>query len=183
MAATKLADLKTVFAGLNEVRYYANKFTVGSDGTVTIGADYKEMPCTVDTFNFSQAAPTINHYKVVGLSVDWASASQAGDTEISLNVPSFADELLTLFWGADNVKSAKATFKGGNFTGSAVTLKKHKVTGAFVLINEAEDAVLILNDVGLYATATNGDADTAPYYINLAGSMEGQEDNIIFLQK
>lgn len=180
-------DLKKVFGEVSSILYQKDPIVVGgteSAHTATIAPTH-EMPTTVETFKMSQADASIEHYKVIGLDSDWFSTSKSGDIDIELVVPTNHTEILKLCWGEDAVKSSVTIQHGSaSFKGDALTLKKKKIEGAFILINSSNDKMLILNNIALWATPMFDDPVNKPFAVKLKGTMEaGAGDNIMFLEK
>ena len=138
---------------------------------------------TVDTLQISQEDPTINHYKVIGLDGDWTSSATLGNMNIKFTVPTKAKDVLKLAYGEDAVKEiTKLTITGtgdtdlddeNGFSGTSIMLKKKKVTGTFVLVDEGQTNLMILTNVALWAKPLYENPGTEPFAIQFTGTMEG----------
>ena len=174
-------ELKDVFNGLSSLLYQSTVVDL-SQATLSITPQY-DLPVTVDTLQISQEDPTINHYKVIGLDGDWTSSATLGNMSIQFTVPTKAKEVLELAYGADAVKEiTKLTITGtgdsdldseNGFTGTSIMLKKKKVTGTFVLVDEEQSNLMVLTNVALWAKPLYENPGTEPFAIQFTGTMEG----------
>ncbi len=180
MAAKTKQELKDVFNGASSL-LYASVVADLSQATLSITPEY-DLPVTVDTLQISQDDPTINHYKVIGLDGDWTSSSTSGDMSVQFTVPTKAKEVLTLAYGADAVKDiTKLTLSSGNseidsdngYEGVSVELKKRKVTGTFVIVDEEKENLMVITNVALWAKPLYENSSTEPFAIQFTGTIEG----------
>ena len=174
-------DLKDVFNGLSSLLYQSAIVDL-SQSTLSITPEY-DLPVTVDTLQISQEDPTINHYKVIGLDGDWTSSATLGNMNIKFTVPTKAKDVLKLAYGEDAVKEiTKLTITGtgdtdlddeNGFSGTSIMLKKKKVTGTFVLVDEGQTNLMILTNVALWAKPLYENPGTEPFAIQFTGTIEG----------
>ena len=174
-------DLKDVFNGLSSLLYQSAIVDL-SQATLSITPEY-DLPVTVDTLQISQEDPTINHYKVIGLDGDWTSSATLGNMNIKFTVPTKAKDVLKLAYGEDAVKEiTKLTITGtgdtdlddeNGFSGTSIMLKKKKVTGTFVLVDEEQTNLMVLTNVALWAKPLYENPGTEPFAIQFTGTMEG----------
>lgn len=176
----KKQDLKDVFNGLSSL-LYASAVTDLSTGTPSITPEY-DLPVTVDTLQITQDDPTINHYKIIGLDGDWTSSATLGDMSIQFTVPTKAKDVLKLAYGEDAVKDiTKLTITTGDseidnangYEGTSIMLKKKKVTGTFVLVDEEKENLMVMTNVALWAKPLYDNPGTEPFAIQFTGTMEG----------
>ena len=181
MAMKKKQELKDVFNGLSSLLYQSAVADLSSS-TLTITPEF-DLPVTVDTLQITQDDPTINHYKVIGLDGDWTSSATLGDMSIQFTVPTKAKEVLMLAYGADAVKEiTKLSITTGDteidngengYAGVSVMLKKQKVTGTFVLVDEEKENLMVMTNVALWAKPLYDNPGTEPFAIQFTGTMEG----------
>ncbi len=181
MAAKTKQELKDVFNGLSSL-YYQSAVADLSSATISITPEY-DLPVTVDTLQITQDDPTINHYKVIGLDGDWTSSATLGDMSIQFTVPTKAKDVLTLAYGEDAVKEiTKLSITTGDaevdnstlgYKGFSVMLKKKKVTGTFVLVDEEKNNLMVMTNVSLWAKPLYDNPGTEPFAIQFTGTMEG----------
>ena len=177
----KKQELKDIFNGLSSL-LYTSAITDLSADSPSITPEY-DLPVTVDTLQVSQDDPVINHYKVIGLDGDWTSSSTLGDMSIQFTVPTKAVDVLKLAYGEDAVKEiTKLTITTGDseidndtkgYSGTSVMLKKKKVTGTFVLVDEEKENLMVLTNVALWAKPLYDNPSTEPFAIQFTGTMEG----------
>lgn len=175
------SDLKDVFNGPSSLMYQSAALEGNS---LALDPEY-DVPVKVDTIEFEQGAPSIEHYKVIGLSGDWVSSADAGDITVSFRVPTKHTDILTLAYGSDAVKNASVTYGSGTFTGNGVVLTNHKITGTWALLNDAGDQLLILNNTSLYASLVMDSDANNVVAIDFTGTIEsdGTNPDIMFLKK
>ena len=176
----KKQELKDVFNGLSSLLYQSEVADL-SQAVLSITPEY-DLPVTVDTLQISQEDPTVNHYKVIGLDGDWTSSATLGNMNIQFTVPTKAKEVLQLAYGEDAVKEiTKLTINTGDadidnaqgYSGVSLNLKKKKVTGTFVLVDEEKENLMILTNVALWAKPLYENPGTEPFAIQFTGTMEG----------
>lgn len=173
-------ELKDVFNGLSSLLYQSTVVDL-SQGTLEVTPEY-DLPCTVDTLQISQEDPTVNHYKVIGLDTDWTSSATLGNMTIQFTVPTKKKEVLTLAYGADAVKDiTKLTITTGDadidnehgYEGFSIQLKKKKVTGTFILVDEEKENLMVMTNISLWAKPLFENPGTEPFAIQFTGTMEG----------
>lgn len=180
MAMKKIEELKDLFVGPKTL-LYAKAITDLSKATIDITADL-ELPVEVDSLKATMEDPTINHYKVIGLSGDWATTSELGDFNVEFVVPSKAKNLLAAMFGNDAVSElTKVTLKTGDteldattgFTGVALELKKFKIQGTIAIVDDTKTNVMVITNIALYATLQWDETGTKPVAFKFSGSIEG----------
>lgn len=180
MAMKKIEELKDIFVGPKTL-LYAKAIADLSKATLDITADL-ELPVEVDSLKATMEAPTINHYKVIGLAGDWATTSELGDFNVEFVVPSKAKDLLAAMFGSDAVSDlTKVTLKTGDteldattgFTGVALEPKKFKIQGTIAIVDDTKANVMVITNIALYATLQWDDTGTKPVAFKFSGSIEG----------
>ena len=177
------SQLKDVFNGPSSLLYQSTAISTAS--TITLDPEY-DVPVKVDSIEFEQGEPDIEHYKVIGLAGDWVSASEAGDITISFRVPTKQTNILQLAYGSSAVTTGvTATYGGGTFTGNGVVLTNKKITGTWAIVNDAQDQLLILNNTALYASMVMDSDAKGVVAIDFHGTIEsdGSNPDILFLRK
>lgn len=181
MAMKTKTELKKVFSGLSSI-YLATTTLANFE---TLAFDY-DMPVTLDSFNFSQAEPTLNHIKVHGLQADWCVTSTAGEITISATVPSISESLVALFMGTATAIAASTVNGTAGWTGSSYPMETKKLVVGLGLLSEDEKNLIVIRNIALYATPLFENASTTPFAFKLTGSIEASDtavDNIAFLAK
>lgn len=191
MAMKKIEELKDNFVGPKTL-LYAKAIADLSKATLDITPDL-ELPVEVDSLKATMEDPTVNHYKVIGLAGDWATTSELGDFSVEFVVPSKAKDLLIAMFGADAVGDlTKLTLKTGDtdldattgFTGTALELKKFKIQGTIIIVDETKTNLMVITNIALYATMQWDETGTKPVAFKFSGSIEGAgKKSIAWLSK
>lgn len=184
MALKTKADLADKFSGASSLLYQSAKLTI-ADGSIGALAPELDVPVKVDTLEFEQGEPDIEHYKVIGLAGDWVQSAEPGDITLGFRVPTKHPDILKVAFGADAVSQLTATKDGVNYAGSGLVLKNKKVTGTWIIVNDAEDQLVILNNTSLYASIVLDSDAKGVIAVDFNGSIEsdGSNPDIIFLKK
>ena len=133
MAMKTKQELKDVFNGLSSLLFQKTAVDLDSGSTIALVPDY-DLPVTVDTLQLTQDAPTINHYKVIGLDGDWTSSATLGDATFQFVVPTKHTDVLKLAYGDDAVKeSVQATLDGFNYSEPDVEWNKRPEIDRWIL--------------------------------------------------
>lgn len=192
MAMKKIEELKDIFVGPKTL-LYAKAIADLSKTTLEITPDL-ELPVEVDSLKATMSDPTVNHYKVMGLAGDWATTSELGDFSVEFVVPSKAKDLLASMFGSDAVGDlTKLTLKTTGdtdldtttgFTGTALELKKFKIQGTIIIVDETKTNLMVITNIALYATMQWDETGTKPVAFKFSGSIEGAgKKSIAWLSK
>lgn len=188
----KIEELKDIFVGPKTL-LYAKTIADLSKPTLEISPDL-ELPVEVDSLKATMSDPTVNHYKVMGLAGDWATTSELGDFSVEFVVPSKAKDLLASMFGSDAVGDlTKLTLKTtgdtdldatSGFTGTALELKKFKIQGTIIIVDETKTNLMVITNIALYATMQWDETGTKPVAFKFSGSIEGAgKKSIAWLSK
>lgn len=188
----KIEELKDIFVGPKTL-LYAKAIADLSKTTLEISPDL-ELPVEVDSLKATMEDPTVNHYKVMGLAGDWATTSELGDFSVEFVVPSKAKDLLASMFGSDAVGDlTKLTLKTtgdtdldatSGFTGTALELKKFKIQGTIIIVDETKTNLMVITNIALYATMQWDETGTKPVAFKFSGSIEGAgKKSIAWLSK
>ena len=188
----KIEELKDIFVGPKTL-LYAKTIADLSKTTLDITPDL-ELPVEVDSLKATMSDPTVNHYKVMGLAGDWATTSELGDFSVEFVVPSKAKDLLASMFGSDAVGDlTKLTLKTtgdtdldatSGFTGTALELKKFKIQGTIIIVDETKTNLMVITTIALYATMQWDETGTKPVAFKFSGSIEGAgKKSIAWLSK
>ena len=182
MSVMTKSQLKDVFNGPSSLLYQSTALNFSS--TVTLDPEY-DVPVKVDSIEFEQGEPDIEHYKVIGLAGDWVSSSEAGDITISFRVPTKQTNILQLAYGSSAVSSKSVTYGGNSYTGNGVVLTNKKIVGTWAIVNDAQDQLLILNNTALYASMVMDSDAKGVVAIDFHGTIEsdGTNPDVLFLRK
>ena len=188
----KIEELQDIFVGPKTL-LYAKTIADLSKTTLEITPDL-ELPVEVDSLKATMSDPTVNHYKVMGLAGDWATTSELGDFSVEFVVPSKAKDLLASMFGSDAVGDlTKLTLKTtgdtdldatSGFTGTALELKKFKIQGTIIIVDETKTNLMVITNIALYATMQWDETGTKPVAFKFSGSIEGAgKKSIAWLSK
>lgn len=177
MAITATNDLvgtlKKVFNDPATILYSTTAYDLTTDKTLTF--DYK-LPVTVDTLQVTQDDPTINHYKIIGLTGDWTTSATLGDVSIQLTIPNVVKEALQMCFGTDNVKDISGiTIGDDTYAGTGVTFKKYKLGGTIAVLASNDTDLMVVAGTALYAKLLYENPGTDPFAIQLNGGIEVDE--------
>lgn len=179
------ADLADKFSGASSLLFQPGKLSISGN---SIGAlePTLDVPVKVDTLEFEQGDPDIEHYKVIGLAGDWVQSAEPGDITLGFRVPTKSVDVLEMAYGEDAVKkNITATLKGFNYSGNGLILKNKKVVGTWIIVNDTEDQVVIINNATLYASLVLDQDAKGVIAIDFNGSIEsdGSTPDVLFLTK
>ena len=188
----KIEELKDIFVGPKTL-LYAKTIADLSKTTLDITPDL-ELHVDVASLKATISDPTVNHYKVMGLAGDWATTSELGDFSVEFVVPSKAKALLASMFGSDAVGDlTKLTLKTtgdtdldatSGFTGTALELKKFKIQGTIIIVDETKTNLMVITNIALYATMQWDETGTKPVAFKFSGSIEGAgKKSIAWLSK
>ena len=158
----------------------------GTSGTaLELNFTYR-LPVAVDTLQVTQDDPTVNHYKIIGMSGDWTSSASLGDVSIQLTVPNVSFEALEMCFGTDNVKEATNIKVGDEtFAGSGIVLKKHRMSGTIGVLASNDKDLMVISGAYMYAKLLYDNPGTDPFAIQLNGGIDADESkpSIVWLTK
>ena len=184
MAIKTKADLADKFSGVSSLLYQTAKLSI-QNGSIGELSPELDVPVKVDSLEFEQGEPDIEHYKIIGLSGDWVQSAEPGDINLGFRVPTKHEDILKIAFGEDAVSQLTASMGDANYAGNGLVLKNKKVTGTWILVNDAEDQLVILNNTSLYASIVLDSDAKGVIAVDFNGSIEsdGSNPDIIFLKK
>lgn len=149
---------------------FSANFSLGSGSLV-------EIPVAEDGgFTYTGGEPSIEHYKIHGLTADWTSRTTPGETSVNLFVPSITKSLLQLFGftvaDASGTAAGKAITSGFTFAETSLA-----VTLGIAAINDEGTKLFGIKAAKLSATIVFDEANSAkPIGISLTGSTSAGGD-------
>lgn len=165
--------MKKIFNDPATILYSEKAYDLTTDKTLAF--DYK-LPVTVDTLQVTQDDPTINHYKIIGISGDWTSSATLGDVSIQMTIPNVSDDALKMCFGEENVKALTGIKIGdGTYAGSGVVFKKRKLGGTVAVVASNETDIMLISGTALFAKLLYENPGTDPFAIQLNGGIEVDE--------
>lgn len=163
------------FVGISALKVVKGGFSAGF--TLGSGASLVEVPVAEDGgFTYTGGEPSIEHYKIHGLSADWTSRTTPGETQINLFIPSITSTLLTLF-GFSVTTAGSASGISANASGFTFQESALAVTLGIVAFNDEGTKAFAIKAAKLSATIVFDEANSAkPIGISLTGSTSAGED-------
>lgn len=169
------------FVGISHLFFVTGGF---GDKFATTGKTINEIPVAQDGgFTYNGGTPSIDHYKVHGITADWTSRMTPGDTEINLFIPCVDSDVLTACGftttginSSDAAAAVVADSDAGDWkftpTGGysfAETQKAFSV--GIAAVNDEGTKMFAIKKVKLLASVLFDAADTAkPIGITLTGA-------------
>ena len=136
-----------------------------------------EIPVAEDGgFTYTGGEPSIEHYKIHGLTADWTSRTTPGETQVNLFVPSITKSLLELF--GFKVKDASGSAAGKSITSGFMFAETSlAVNLGIAAINDEGNKLFGIKAAKLSATIVFDEANSAkPIGISLTGSTSAGGD-------
>ena len=158
-----------VFSGLNELHVIAGGF--GAGFTVPQGKSLVEVPVAEDSgFSYTGGTPSVDRYRIHGLSTPWAMKTTPGDTEVNLFVPQVTEALLKLF-GFESVTAGTSSILSKSWKGVTFKDSAHEVILGLAAVNRTVDQLFGIKYLQGLASLVFDDANSAkPIGIQLTGS-------------
>jgi len=178
-------QLKDVFSGVSSLLYQKTELDLSSLTGLAIAPDY-DLPVKVDSINFEQGDPTIDHYKVIGLPGDWVTSFEPGDIDLSFRVPTKHTDVLKMAYGEESVKQVTATVNStDSYSGSGLILQQVQIEGTFILVNATKTKLMVLTNTTLVAKPVLDQDAKGVFALDFSGSIEsdGENPDILFLEK
>lgn len=179
---TKIDMQGDVFSGISSVLAVKGGITT-SGGTGTISEDsVVELPVSQESgFDFNGGEPSVNHFRVHGLTADWVSTFTPGDGTLTLQIPVHDTDVLALVYGEEGTDvtltlPTSITVGGkSSVKGKARSFKQKAVYLGLLVLNDTEDKVLYIKKGKFVATPQFNGEDT-PYAITLTGALAAGGD-------
>lgn len=164
------------FVGISSLHVIKGGF--GSSFSIPEGSELTEIPVAEDGgFTYTGGEPSIEHYKIHGLTADWTSRSTPGETAVNLFVPSITKSLLELFGfsvtDAAGTAAGKTVVSGFMFAETSLA-----VNLGIAAINDEGTKLFGIKAAKLSATIVFDEANSAkPLGIALTGSTSAGGDS------
>lgn len=178
---TKQQMQASVFSGISSV-YMVPGGIETNNHAATIPDTVVEAPVSEDSgFNFNGGTPSVSHFRVHGLTADWASTFTPGDGELTLEIPCHDDSVLDLVYGNNGTETTltlpSGITVGGKSTvkGEARSFEQKAVYLGLLVLNDTEDHLLFIKKAKFIATPAFDGGDK-PYAITLTGALSATSD-------
>lgn len=178
MAKKELSDLQILMGRMGEAFFFTEDITdkLTEEFDVELEADFA-MPISSEGVNFEPGAPDVTEEKITE-GRTWYTFAEKGDDNISLQVPSLAEELNDLFY------TAKGAVKAKGYEGKGYSLTPKKFSGSWVFFDKEKTVMIVLPKTDNYANFVGGTGDAMGYH-NVAVSTLGNKNgaDIMIFQK
>jgi len=172
-----------VFSGISAVYAVNGGFTITDNAVNLSSADIIELPVSENGgVSINGGTPSTSVFRVHGLQAPWTSRMTPGDVEVTLQVPTYNDEVLDLLYGEDIGTRLSVTLPsditvGGAtaLSGSAFGFPEKAVNLGLLIINDTEDKALFIKKIKVMASPQFDGEDT-PFAVNLSGTVASGAD-------
>jgi hypothetical protein len=166
-----IEQLKQLFNRVDEVFYSENAIAAISELTTGMA-----LPVGSDGVSFDAGDPDITKYKLTTGEI-WTAIADAGDADISFQVPSIHEDIAKLFQNQITTEDETLILDGVTYKGKGYDFAPKKVTGSLVLRSQDKSAVIVLPNVEIFAT-TKLDDTSKPLYFNLSVTPENNSKGV-----
>lgn len=167
------------FVGISALHVVKGGF--GAAFALSDGSTLEEIPVAEDGgFTYTGGEPSIEHYKIHGLTADWTSRTTPGETSVNLFIPSITKALLELFGFTVTAISGTGQTAAGMSVSSGFTFAESSlaVTLGIAAINDEGTKLFGIKAAKLSATIVFDEANSAkPIGISLTGSTSAGGDS------
>lgn len=170
-----VSNANGVFTGISELHVVKGGFASGF--TLDSGATLVEIPVAEDSgFSYSGGTPSVERYRIHGLSTPWASKMTPGDAETNLFVPQVTKALLTLF--GFTAADASATLLNKSWSGVKFNDAPKEIYLGIAAINRTADQLFAIKKVKVLASIVFDDANSAkPVGFQLTGTSNSADED------
>ena len=163
-----------VFTGISELYVVDGGFAEGF--TLASGSSLEEVPVAEDGgFSYNGGTPSVERYRIHGMSAPWTSKMTPGDAEVNLFIPQVTKAQLKLFgFTADD---ATTSLNNKNWSGVKFSETQKEVYLGIAAINRTGDQLFAIKKIKVLASIIFDDANSAkPIGIQLNGASAAGAD-------
>lgn len=170
-----VSNASGVFTGISELHVvkggFADGFTLGDGQTLV------EVPVAEDGgFSYNGGTPSVERYRIHGLSSPWTSKMTPGDAEVNLFIPQVTKAQLDLF--GFTAATATATLLNKNWSGVKFAETQKEVYLGVAAVNRTADGLFAIKKIKVLASIIFDDANSAkPIGIQLTGAQAAGADS------
>lgn len=159
---------KGVFTGLSELHIIPGGFGTGFS---TANKTPIEVPVAEDGgFTYNGGTPSVERYRIHGMTAPWAARMTPGDAETQLFVPQITKEILETF-GFDVDDATITSLLSKKWSGVKFRETSHAVEVGIAAINDTETQLFAIKKTKLQASIVFDEANSAkPIGIQLTGA-------------
>lgn len=163
-----MADSITVTKTVEELKQLFNRvkdvyFHDAPIANVAALTSVVAIPVGNDGVSFDAGDPDITKYKLTTGAI-WTAIADAGDADITFQVPSVADYIAEKFQNKVTTTKESLTFEGETYEGNGFNFEPKKVTGAMMMRSQDHQTIIVLPNVEGYATPKLDDTGKPLYY-------------------
>ena len=175
-----------VFDGISALYAVEGGFTV-TEGSVDLSqVKLVELPVSESSgVSINGGSPSTTVFRVHGLNAPWTSHITPGDAEITLQIPTYDENVMQLIYGsaysAQTLNVALPTGAVGgateqtNLVGKSFAFPEKAVNLGLLIINDTEDKALFIKKVKLLASPEFAGEDV-PFVVNMTGTVASGGD-------
>lgn len=158
-----------VFTGISELYVISGGFAAGF--TLPSGGSLTEIPVAEDSgFSYTGGTPSVENYRIHGLTTPWSSRMTPGESEVNLFVPQVTSSLLELF-GFTAAEVSVSSVGGKNWSGTKFKETCSEVNLGIAAVSSDQTGLFAIKKVKLLASIVFDDAASAkPVGIQLTGA-------------
>lgn len=151
------SDLHDVLGRVEKV--FLNKAVNTLPSALTGQFDFK-LPVLDESVTFNMGEADVTRVKLID-QTNWTSYAKKGDPDISLQIPSFSDEIASLL---GNKKGAASTNAAMNIKFQGYSATPKKVLCSLLFVSDDELVCVYLPNVEIFSTPVLGDGDNPSYF-------------------
>lgn len=161
MTITDKATLKTLFSQMSKVVYVPTANL--ADPSKETGTCL-DIPILEDSVTFKSGEVSTNKVKLINGEL-WDSIPKMGDADMSMQIGTLNDAVLSLFCTKATTALSDVAFDGFTYAGSGYRFDIKKVTGGLFMENADKTCAIWLPNVSMYGSVMMDNAK--PSYINV----------------
>lgn len=182
MAALKitksLGDLKTIFNQIKEVYLFKDINKLPS----TLTTADMELPVISDGVTFNTGQPDVTKVKLTTKET-WTSMADAGDSDISFQVGSFASDVSDLFLNKIGTEATMgASVKGYTYKGFGYSLEPKKISCGLLFCSQDKQSLIYLPNVEIFSSVVVEDGKPG-YFDCVCTPLESTDGTAIYFLK
>ena len=175
-----------VFDGISALYAVEGGFTV-TEGSVDLSqVKLVELPVSESSgVSINGGSPSTTVFRVHGLNAPWTSHITPGDAEITLQIPTYDENVMQLVYGsAYSAQTLTVALPAGavggateqtSLVGKSFSFPEKAVNLGLLIINDTEDKALFIKKVKLLASPEFAGEDV-PFVVNMTGTVASGGD-------
>lgn len=175
-----------VFDGISALYAIEGGFTVTEGAVNLTTAKLVELPVSESSgVSINGGSPSTTVFRVHGLNAPWTSHITPGDAEITLQIPTYNENVMQLVYGsAYSAQTLTVSLPAGavggatektSLVGKSFSFPEKAVNLGLLIINDTEDKALFIKKVKLLASPEFAGEDV-PFVVNMTGTVASGGD-------